>query len=345
MKAMGERMVRWWQMLVAFREKQLLKRDEQIIHPFWVMVYKEIADHVRSWRFLIMGALIVLTCMGSLYTAVQAMTGQPDHAPSSTAPGFFFLQLFTSSNGTLPPFHAFVAFLGPLLGISLGFDAINSEQHGRTLARIMSQPIHRDDIINAKFVAALVVISVMFFALTFLVMGTGLLVIGIPPTPGEFLRIMCYWLVTVVYVAFWLNLSILFSVLFRQAATSALMSIAVWLFFTVFFQIILNLISSAIVPSPDMAPAEQVIRAQHLVMNLSRLSPGQLFSDITTVLLRPTIRTFGPLTLSQIVGAIPNPLPLGQSLLIVWPQITGLIAVTTVCFALSYVSFMRREIR
>lgn len=345
MKAFEEKIGAWRQRIVAFREKQIARREDRVLHPFRVMVYKEIADHVRSWRLLIMGALILLTCMGSLYTAVEAMTSQSDHAASSTSPGFFFLQLFTSSNGTLPPFHAFVAFLGPLLGISLGFDAINSEQHGRTLARIMSQPIHRDDIINAKFVAALVVISVMFFALTFLVMGTGLLVIGIPPTPGEFLRIMCYLLVTILYVAFWLNLSILFSVLFKQAATSALMSIAVWLFFTVFFQIILNLVSSAIVPSPDLAPADQVIRAQHLVMNLSRLSPGQLFSDITTVLLRPTIRAFGPLTLSQVVGAIPNPLPLGQSLLIVWPQITGLVAITTVCFALSYVSFMRREVR
>lgn len=337
-------MGKWMFRVHQYIEKQKAKAEERHVHPFWVVVYKEIADHVRSWRFLIMGALIVLTCMGSLYTSIQALTS-PNNSESATAPGFFFLQLFTSTTGSLPPFHAFISFLGPLLGISLGFDAINSEQHGRTLARLMSQPIHRDDIINAKFVAALIVIGVMFFALSFLVMGAGLLVIGIPPTVGEFLRIVCYWLVTVIYVAFWLNLSILFSVLFKQAATSALMSIAVWLFFTVFFPIILNLISSAIVPSPDLAPAAEVMQAQQLIANLSRLSPGQLFSDITTVLLRPTIRTFGPLTLSQIVGAIPNPLPLGQSLLIVWPQITGLVAITTICFALSYVSFMRREVR
>jgi ABC-2 type transport system permease protein len=38
-------------------------------------------------------------------------------------------------------------------------------------------------------------------------------------------------------------------------------------------------------------------------------------------------------------------LPLGQSLLLVWPQVTGLIAATILCFVLAYVSFMRREIR
>ena len=39
------------------------------------------------------------------------------------------------------------------------------------------------------------------------------------------------------------------------------------------------------------------------------------------------------------------PLPLGQSLLVVWPQLTGLIAATVICFAISYIMFMRREIR
>jgi ABC-2 type transport system permease protein len=40
-----------------------------------------------------------------------------------------------------------------------------------------------------------------------------------------------------------------------------------------------------------------------------------------------------------------SPLPVGQSLLLVWPQLTGLIAVTILLFALGYVLFQRREIR
>src|SRR3546814_11908100 len=100
----------------------------------------------------------------------------------------------------------------------------------------MSQPIHRDYLINAKFVAALTVIGVMFFALGFLVMGFGMFIIGIPPTAAEFLRIIFFLLLSVMYVAFWLNLAVFLSVRFRQAATSALTAIAVWLFFTVFYQ-------------------------------------------------------------------------------------------------------------
>ena len=33
-------------------------------------VNKEISDYVRSWRFIILIAIIALTCMGSLYTAL-----------------------------------------------------------------------------------------------------------------------------------------------------------------------------------------------------------------------------------------------------------------------------------
>src|SRR6185312_11368726 len=176
--------------------------------------------------------------------------------PNSPEGAFFFLKLFTLSDGTIPSFHVFIGFLGPLIGISLGFDAINSEQNGRTLSRILAQPVHRDYVINAKFIGALIVISVMFFALTLLVIGFGLILIGIPPTATEFLRIMCFLLLSIVYVAFWLNLSILFSVRFRQAATSALTCIAVWLFFSVFYEIIINLIGSMLI-SPDASPYEK----------------------------------------------------------------------------------------
>ncbi|MGB9521764.1 MAG: ABC transporter permease, partial [Anaerolineales bacterium] len=40
-----------------------------------------------------------------------------------------------------------------------------------------------------------------------------------------------------------------------------------------------------------------------------------------------------------------SPLPLRQSLLLIWPQFTGLISITILLFALGYVLFQRQEIR
>lgn len=127
----------------------------KVKHPFWVIVHKEIADHVHSLRFIILISIIVLTCMGALYTALTNIGAaiKPDDPDGS----FLFLKLFTVSDGTLPSFVLFINFLGPLLGIALGFDAVNSEQNKGTLSRMLAQPIHRDCIINAKFVAALII--------------------------------------------------------------------------------------------------------------------------------------------------------------------------------------------
>jgi len=313
-----------------------------VLHPFHVMVNKEITDHIRSWRFIILFIIILVTCLGSVSIALATFDNTPKPAEYSNS--FFFLRLFTASDGTLPSFFVFISFLGPLLGISMGFDAINAEENRGTMSRIMAQPVHRDYIINAKFTGAIAVLSVMLFSLGFLVMGLGFIMIGIPPTAEEFLRIVFFILLSILYVSFWLNLSIFFSVKFRQPATSALSGIAVWLFLTVFYSIIVSLIAKAAAPAQG-ATTQEVVSYQELILNLFRVLPSQMFSDATTTLLVPTVRSLGPLTVDKIVGTIPGPLPLGQSILLVWPQITGLIAATILCFVLSYVSFMRREIR
>ena len=314
----------------------------KVKHPFWVIVHKEIADHVHSLRFIILISIIVLTCMGALYTALTNIGAaiKPDDPDGS----FLFLKLFTVSDGTLPSFVLFINFLGPLLGIALGFDAVNSEQNKGTLSRMLAQPIHRDCIINAKFVAALIIIGALLFALGLLVMGCGLIAIGIPPTPEELWRIILFIITGIFYVVFWLNISILFSLCFRQAATSALASVAVWLFFSVFYAMIVNVVAKALSPS-GMVSVYHQISYQKFILGLMRLAPSELFNEATTTLLMPSIRSLGPLTMEQLQGAIPSPLPLGESIMIVWSQLTGLIAATVVCFAISYIVFMRREVR
>jgi ABC-2 type transport system permease protein len=334
-----------------FKEEPMIKNDNQprqrndyvvSLRPFWAMVQKEIGDHTRSWRAIILLSIVALTCLGSLYSSLSNFTEAV--SKSNADSDFFFLNLFTLSDGTLPSFFVFVSFLGPLLGISLGFDAINSEHSRGTLSRLLAQPIPRDYVLNAKFTAGLIFISMMLFILSFLVVGTGLIALGNPPSPEEFLRIILYTVLSIVYVAFWLNLAIFFSVRFRQAATAALAALAVWLFFTVFYPMIVDLVLKGLEPG-NLASPRAVFIYQKLKFLMVQIMPSELFSEITSTILVPSVRSVGPLTMEQLQGAIPGPLPLGQSLRIVWPQLTGLIAMTMLCFLLSYLSFMRREIR
>ncbi|WAA09922.1 ABC transporter permease [Fervidibacillus albus] len=338
----------WFRSKVWAKKNTDRKRETAGTNVFLAIVRKEFTDYLTSWRIIILLAIILLTCFGSLYTAVttiQDVIGESNDAEEIAKNAYLFLKLFTVSDGTLPSFVTFVGFLGPLLGIALGFDAINSERNRGTLSRLLSQPIPRDYVINGKFVAALLLNVVLFFALGFIFMALGILIIGIPPTFEEFFRILFFLLLIIVYIAFWLNLGILFSVVFRQAATSALSGIAIWLFFNVFYSMIIELISKPLLSSASITTVEQYINRQEFVLNLMRLSPNYLFSESTTTLLSPTVRSLGVLTVEQTTGAVVSPLPFDQSLLLIWPQVTGLIAVTMICFAIAYILFMRQEIR
>lgn len=312
--------------------------------PFKVMVRKEVADHVRSWRFIIMVTLIVLTFLGAMYVSlsnireVVANEKDPDHL-------FVYLKLLTTTDGTLPPFHVFISFLGPLLGIALGFDAVNAEQNSGTLTRLLAQPVYRDNLLLAKFAGALIVVSVFFVSLCLLMIGGGLVITGAPMDPVEFFRILGFIVLSILYVGFWLSLSICLSVVFKHAATSALTAIGIWLFFTVFYGILIHMITNAILPDSQLMDPETAIAYNNFELDLLRIAPGQLYTDATTTLLMPSVRSLGPMTMEQMSGAIPAPLPLKESFMIVWPQVSGLISAITVCFALTYYFFMRREIR
>jgi len=302
---------------------------------------KELADQVRGIRFTIMFLLVGVTSLSAIYVAAQSIRQTVGQQGSE----YVFLRLFTTGSSSLPPFIAFLSFLGPLVGLAMGFDAINAERNRGTLSRLLSQPIYRDDVINGKFLAGIASLAMMMFSLGLLVGGLGLLLTGIPPSAQEVVRVTLYLIVSVIYVAFWLALSILFSVLFRQSATSALAGIAVWLFFAVFARLLVGLAVDALVPAGSDATVEQALRHARWEQTLNRLSPTVLYDEATITLLTPALRTLAPFLLEQMEGAIPGSLSTGQSLLIVWPQITALIALTAIVFAAAYYLFLRQEVR
>src|SRR5690606_3695007 len=133
---------------------------------------------------------------------------------------------------------------------------VNAEFNGRTLGRILSQPIHRDYFLNAKFIGALSVIASLFVALILFTVGAATLLVGLPPSWAESNRLLLFTLLTVVSIALWLNLSILFSVRFPQTATSALGAIALRLCFTVFCAMIQNIVAKSLQPNTYASEAE-----------------------------------------------------------------------------------------
>ena len=324
--------------------------DRQIGGGWRAVAAKEFADHVLSVRFYVLVILLGLAATGAVYSTASAIRGVASQASGAPA---LFLSLFDLSapNSQIPSFYVLIGFLGPLLGIAFGFDAVNGERAERTLPRLLAQPIHRDDVINGKFAAGLAAIGLVLGAITLIVAGIGLYELGIVPTADEVARLIVWLVVAVVYVGFWLAFAMLCSVAMRRAATSALVAISLWLVLTLFAYLLVGIVAGFLAPLPTNATIDQQVANAQLQQELARISPGTLFGEATTYLLDPGVQTVGIPTISQATQVaqagqtFPTILPLEQSLLLGWPQGVGLIALTVVCFGVAYVAFMRQEVR
>ncbi len=303
------------------------------------VVAKETADHLSSARMRILEALVFLTAIAATYAAIRSIRATIGESP------FLFLRLLTFSQEPLPSFIALLGFLIPLVAIALAFDAINGEFNRRTMSRILAQPIYRDALLLGKFLAGLLALTIGLVSLWLLVLGLGLLLLGLPPSTEETVRMLGFLVATIAYGGVWLAVALLFSVVFRAPATAALAALGVWLLFALFWSVITPLVANLIAGPPEgvFGPRMEFLHTQQII---DRLSPNTLYAESALALLHPATRALGPVLISQLQGALLGaPLPASQSFILIWPQLTGLIATTIVIFVVAYIAFQRQEIR
>ena len=315
-----------------------MRREGSALHGFGVVALKEIADHFTSILVVVLVVLVTAIAIVVVYFGIDPIKQSIAEDP------FLFLRLFTRSSPL--PLVALLSFLVPLVAIGLGFDAVNGEHNRRTLSRILAQPIYRDALLFGKFAAGLFTLTVMLIVLWLLVIGLGLLGLGIPPNAEEMARALVLLVVTVVYAGFWFALALLCSIVFRSAATAALVSLGLWLFVTILWPVFSPVLANAVTSAGDLLGVLETQQA------FARLSPAVLFNEVVAVVLDPSVRStqqsmLAGLGLALIErGAIPDaPIPLVQSVLIVWPQIVGLVAGAILLFVAAYVVFQRQEVR
>ena len=316
-----------------------MRREGSPFRGVGTVALKEAADHMTSARMHLIMLLVLLTAVGAVYGAI-------DRIRDTTAQdAYLFLKLFTVAREPLPSFAAFLGFLLPLVAIALGFDAINGEFNRRTMSRLLAQPIYRDAVLFGKFLGGLLVIAIALLTLWLMMVGLGMLFLGLPPSGADIVRGVVWLAATLAYAGVWLALAIAFSTVIRSPATSALAALSVWLVLTMFWGMIAPLVAGIVAPIDPFDPMS-VLNRFEWQQAIARISPQTLYGEVTGLLLDPAARSVGPLFMHQMQGAVIGaPLPTMQSLLIVWPQISGLIAAMLVLFTLAYVVFQRQEVR
>jgi ABC-2 type transport system permease protein len=300
--------------------------------------WKEMADHFGRKRFLLLLGIVILGVLWGAFIDMETLV--------VSGSGFFFLDVFTTTLGLPLSLLSFISFFGPIIGIALGFDAINSERTQGTLSRVLAQPVYRDALFNGKFLAGFTALAIVLVSMGIGVVGLAMFRIGIAPSGEEMLRLIGFAAVGIAYLALWLAMSMTASIFLRNTVASALVSIGVWIVTSFFILIAATALAQQIVP--EVETNEDALRRFNAQLWISRTSPSALFSEATNILLDPIEgRLLTPLALNmeRTQGMVKTPVAAGQSLQLVWPHIVAMVAMIASMLAVSYIRFMREEIR
>lgn len=309
---------------------------------------KEIADHLGSKRYIVLFALILALSIMSAYQGAEFIRNNPNAG---------FISVFSGARYGFS-FTYLMVYFGPIIGLALGFDAINKERTSGSLSVLLSQPIYRDSIINGKFLAGTAALSLLAVGTIAIMCGVAVPLLGFGPKIEDALRIVVFTLLTVLYLAFWLGLGLLYSTITRKTSTSILMSVATWLLCSILITVIAMLVANIAAPIQTLIPPtggnatspfespefrQQMQIRSTIQMNVQRISPAYLYNEVASYILG--MASGGG---TMFIGAGGNPfrqLELAQGLLTCWPQITALAIGLIACFAISYMLFLRLEIR
>ena len=301
---------------------------------FW----KELSDHFGRRRFILVLGLFALGIVWATFLDKDEVI--------RNGTGFFYLDIFTTTSGVPISLHSFISFFGPIIGITLGFDAINSERTQGTLSRILAQPVYRDAVFNGKFLAGMATLTIVVVSMGISAVGVSMWRFGIPPEGQEMFRLVGFGLLTVVYLAFWLALAMTASIYLRNAVASALASIGTWIAVSFFIGLAATAIADRVVP--EIRDNEEAIRHFDVELWAGRVSPARLFSESTGILLDPIggrVLNIFNVAPERLEGLLISPVSAAQSLQLVWPHIVVMVAMVAFLLAISYIRFMREEIR
>lgn len=290
-----------------------------------IVFRKELGDHLVSQRIYIIALLVYLISISMTYSSIMGLWGNFSRSEGEN----LFLKLFTSQQGLVPSFLGFIAFFGPLIGLILVFDAVNRESNQGSMGLVLSQPIHKDSMIIGKFAATVATVMLILSTVFIFTIGMGMATLGAFPTLEEMTRITVFLIFSGVYLSFWIGLGLLYSIYFRREGTSALASIATWLFFTLFYYMIADFLTNV------GASSDFIVYT----------SPSEIYLRASSVIMEPLIRVLGPVSYEKMSMMLASPLSIGDSLLIIWPHLTALTAGMIIIFIVSYIGFIRQEIR
>ncbi|HID04460.1 MAG TPA: hypothetical protein EYP20_01500, partial [Aigarchaeota archaeon] len=123
-----------------------------------VIIQKELAENFTSKRFITTYILIFLSSVATAFLGFQELA---QVGLTKFESDVIFLVLFSGAASPTPSFIFFLSVLASILGIALGFDAVNREIASGSMVRLLSNPIYRDSILVGKIIGGFITIALV----------------------------------------------------------------------------------------------------------------------------------------------------------------------------------------
>ncbi|MBO3800562.1 MAG: ABC transporter permease [Candidatus Brockarchaeota archaeon] len=214
---------------------------------------KEFTDTITSKRlWLIVGVLLLFSVASTYSTIFQTITA--------------FQQAGRPVASVFSAIATTMAYMAPLLGIALAFDAVSGERERGTLRILLSRPIYREDVINGKIISALTVISLATTISSLAAVSISILLHNVAVTIDDIARICLFIVFSIVLSFAYYAFSLFISTLSNKSSHSLIISIGIWIFFAFILSVISSLIVTAVLGPPPMRSFQ--------AFNMFRRQPG-----------------------------------------------------------------------
>jgi ABC-2 type transport system permease protein len=308
---------------------------------------KEIADAFKNKLFfLILAMLMLLIVVSVVLGAYQVKTNVDTYNQSVE-----FLKSVGKTEMPPPPnfnplsasksYANYIGLLGALLSIVLGNGAIVREKRSGTMKLILSRRVFRDTYLNGKVLGNLALLfSISVF--TLIVTMAALLAISHAPLASDDVARLCmFFLVSFLYMTFFLVLGIFMAVLIRNGNKALLITVILWL--------ILSFILPQIGDTMDMD--NQLPGGFFASMGMSKADSQKILDKFKFYeTLRDGIEEISPTKHYERAGfALLNVKPGFEAntaievMLIKWFDVSGLLAPSFILWLFAMMVFLRRE--
>lgn len=348
----------------------------------FVVAQKEFLDHVMGKKFLAILAILMLISLLALYQGVgiyneqlesyKEQMAEIEEHPVGMPPGWMPEKpsiLFGFQMNSM-----LFSILGAVLAIAIGFNLISGEKESGSLKSLLSHPVFRDTVINGKALGGMGALGFAMLVMTLLSIGL-LMMLGIMPTGDEFVRILVFMGLTLLFMFSFFAIALMCSTIAKTSTKAITYTLAIFVVISFVMPIAGTFVGNQLsgdMPefemaiqdlneSEDLSKEEQIEEQERLQeewqeemqeywekrMGIQEMfsiaDPKSNFEKVSAAVLDPTFEPFrgffGPRT------EPPAETSILEALGVVWKNLLVLLVFPETMFAIAYVKFMRMDIR